>query len=236
MGKVEQRSFAKRFRACKEAVISVVAVAALTSLLAACGGAEQKAKDFDEDDAGKKANVKTGVKPEPDAEAAVIEMEDPAYGRIVVELYPNLAPKMVERFKTLAKEGFYNGTAFHRAEPRANVIQGGDPNSKDDDPSNDGMGDSPYEDVPAEFSDVPYEAGVVGAARTSDPDTANAQFFITLGRVPGWDGSYTVFGRVIEGLGNARVISTAPTRPGTTNPDPKIVIKSVTLQPRANFK
>jgi cyclophilin family peptidyl-prolyl cis-trans isomerase len=235
VGKVEQRSFVKRVRVRKEALVAVVLFVVLSSFVAACGGG-QNAKEFDADGAGKMPEVKTGVKPEPDAEAAVIEMQDPAYGRIVVELYPNLAPKMVERFKTLAREGFYNGTAWHRAEPRANVIQGGDVNSKDDDPSNDGMGDSPYPDLPAEFSDVPYEAGVVGAARTSAPDSANSQFFITLGRVPGWDGSYTVFGRVVEGLGNARVISTAPTRPGTTSPDPKIVVKSITLQPRANFK
>ncbi len=209
---------------------------ALTLIVVSCGGAQQNSSDFDAADGAKNANVKTGVKPEPDAEAAVIEMEDPAFGKIVLELYPNIAPKMVERFKTLAKEGFYNGTTFHRAEPRANVIQGGDPNSKDDDPFNDGMGNSSYPDVPAEFSDIPYEAGVVGAARTSDPDSANCQFFITLGRVPGWDGDYTVFGRVIEGMNNARIISTAPTREGTTNPDPKVVIKSITLQPRSNFK
>ncbi|HEX8853773.1 MAG TPA: peptidylprolyl isomerase [Pyrinomonadaceae bacterium] len=209
--------------------------ALLSSLFAACGGGEQKAKDFDEGGEAKTPNVKTGVKPEPDAEAAVIEMEDPAYGKIVLELYPNIAPKMVERFKTLAKEGFYNGVAWHRVEPRANVIQTGDPNTKDADPANDGMGGSSYPDVPAEASDLRYEPGTVGAA-DSGLDTANSQFFITLGNMPQWEGRYTIFGRVIEGLGNARIISTAPTREGTTNPDPKIVIKSVTLQPRANFK
>jgi cyclophilin family peptidyl-prolyl cis-trans isomerase len=196
---------------------------------AACGGAETQTKDFDAG-AGD-ANVKRGVKPAPDAEAAVIETE---YGRIVVELYSNVAPKHVERFKTLAREGFYNGTTFHRAERI--VIQGGDPLSKDDDPANDGTGDSPYPDLPAEFSDIAYEPGVVGAARTSDPNSANCQFYITLTPMPGWDGKYTAFGRVVEGLGNARIISGAPTRPGSTSPDPKIVIKSVTLQPRANFQ
>lgn len=236
MSKVEQRWFVKRLCATKGTLVLLFVCAALSSFVAACGGGDEAAKDSDADAAAKKSNVRTGVKPEPDAEAAVIEMEDPAYGRIVVELYPNVAPKMVERFKTLTKEGFYNGVAWHRVDPRANVVQTGDSNSKDADPANDGMGGSSYEDLPAEFSDVPYEAGVVGAARSIDPDSANSQFFITLGRVPGWDGSYTVFGRVIEGLSNARVISTAPTRAGSTNPDPKIIIKSVTLQPRANFK
>lgn len=235
VSKVQRKGSLKRVLTQKETWILTITILTLSLFAVSCGGGQQT-KDFDADGEGKNANVKTGVKPEPDAEAAVIEMADPAYGRIVIELYPNIAPKMVERFKTLAKEGFYNGTTFHRVEPRANVIQGGDPNSKDDDYTNDGMGDSSYPDVPAEFSDIPYDAGVVGAARTSDPDTANCQFFITLGRVPGWDGDYTVFGRVIEGMSNARVISTAPPREGSTNPDPKIVIKSVTLQPRANFK
>ena len=233
MGKGQQRSAAKRINASRGRLISVIACAALSALFAACGGGPQNANVADPNEVN--PNVKTGVKPEPDAEAAVIEMEDPAYGRIVLELYPNIAPKMVERFKTLAREGFYNGTAFHRVEPRANVIQGGDPNSKDADPSNDGAGGSPYPDVPAEASDLPYEPGTVGAA-DSGLDTANSQFFITLGRMPQWEKRYTVFGRVVEGLGNARVISTAPTRDGSTNPDPKIVIKSITLQPRANFK
>ena len=93
------------------------------------------------------ANVKKGVKPEPDAEVAVIEMENPAYGKIVIELYPNIAPKMVERFKQLIKEGFYNGTTFHRIDPQLGIIQGGDPLSKDDNPANDGTGDSPYPNV-----------------------------------------------------------------------------------------
>ena len=214
--------------------------AALLSCLisaAACGGGGSQTNDYDAGGEGKaKADVKKGVKPEPDAEAAVIEVVSgtDSYGTIVIELYPNIAPKMVERFKTLAREGFYNGTAFHRVEPE--VIQGGDPNSKNDDPFDDGGGGSPYPDLPAEFSDIPYEPGVVGAARTNDVNTANCQFFITLARVPRWDNQYTVFGRVIKGLGDARIISGAPTRAGSKNPDPKIVMKSVALQPRANFQ
>lgn len=212
--------------------LTLILAAALSA--AACGGdrTQTGGSDAGADD----ANVRRGVKPEADAEAAVVEVESGgvSYGRIVIELYPNVAPRHVERFKTLAREGFYNGVAFHRVEP--NVVQGGDPLSKDADPSNDGTGGSPYPDLPAEFSDIPYEAGVVGAARTSDPNTANCQFFITLARTPQWDNKYTVFGRVVEGLGDARIVSGAPTRPGSTNPDPKIVIKSMTLQPRANFR
>jgi cyclophilin family peptidyl-prolyl cis-trans isomerase len=207
---------------------------AALALAASCGGGQQSKTYDDGDEAAANSNVKQGVKPEPDAEAAVIETD---YGRIVVELYPNIAPKMVERFKTLTREGFYNGTAFHRINPQAGVVQGGDPNSKDDDPSNDGMGGSPYPDVPAEFSDILFDTGIVGAARSQDINSANSQFYITLKRVPGWDGKYTVFGKVIEGMNIAQDIARAPTRPApySENPADKIVVKSITLQPRANF-
>jgi cyclophilin family peptidyl-prolyl cis-trans isomerase len=205
--------------------------------LVACGGEQKQSKIYDEAEGAGGADVKRGVKPEPDAEAAVIEVESGgvSYGRVVIELYPNIAPKMVERFKTLVREGFYNGTAFHRINPATGVVQGGDPNSKDDDPSNDGMGGSSYPDLPAEFSDIPFDRGTVGAARTQDVNTANSQFYITLRRVPQWDAQYTVFGKVIQGMDNAQVIAGAPTRPDSESPADKIIIKSATLQPRANF-
>jgi cyclophilin family peptidyl-prolyl cis-trans isomerase len=173
------------------------------------------------------------VKPEPDPEVAVFETAD--YGRIVVELYPNIAPKMVERFKTLIKDKFYDGTAIHRIDPGLGIIQGGDPNTKGSDVEKYGMGDSKYPSVPAEFSAIPYERGTLGAARQNDINTANCQFFITLKRQPAFDKRYTVFGKVIDGIKNAEVIMGAPVAPGTTRPQEKIVFKSVTLQPRAKF-
>lgn len=172
--------------------------------------------------------VKTGVAPVADAEIAVIEMSEPAYGTIKIELYSNIAPQMVERFKTLAKEGFYNGSTFHRVSPI--VLQGGDPNSKDDNPANDGQGGSDKPDVPAEFSDIPFERGIVGAARTADPNTANCQFYITMQRFPAWDRNYTAFGKVIEGMNNAATISGVPKN--GERPNEKVVIKSVTIQPK----
>ena len=210
--------------------------------LASCGGDQTLSKDSDtggEDDPALEARVKKGVKPEPDAEVAVIETAD--YGKIVIELYPNVAPAMVARFKQLIKEGFYNGTTFHRVNAEAGLIQGGDPLSKDNDPANDGTGDSPYPDVPAEFSDLPYERGTVGAARkdagpgASDAqgyDTANCHFFITLSPQSAFDKRYTVFGKVIEGINNASIIAGAPVEPGTERPADQIIIKSITLQPR----
>ncbi|MDQ6786258.1 MAG: peptidylprolyl isomerase [Acidobacteriota bacterium] len=175
------------------------------------------------------AEVKKGVKPVADNEIAVIEMQQPAYGTIKLELYSNIAPKMVERFKELAKEGVYNGTTFHRIND--SVIQGGDPLSKDDDPTNDGTGNSDKPNVPAEFSDVPYDAGIVGAARTADPNTANSQFFITLKRQPAFDNKYTIFGKVIEGMNNVRTISGVTPKDGE-RPVENVVVKSITIQPK----
>ena len=192
--------------------------------------------------------MKKGIKPQPDEQVAVIETAD--YGNIVIELYPNVAPQMVERFKKLIQEGFYNGTTFHRINAASGLIQGGDPLSKDNDPENDGTGDSPYPNVPGEFSDIPYDRGTVGAARKgASPefagraavteeqarDTANCQFFITLRRVPQFDEDYTVFGRVIDGITNAEIIMRAPADEETERPADKIVIKRVTLQPRAKY-
>jgi cyclophilin family peptidyl-prolyl cis-trans isomerase len=225
----------RRYKVKTFATLLACAVSALC--LASCGGGAGQTNSKSYDDPATDANVKRNVKPEPDAQAVVLEVESGgfSYGKIVIELYPNVAPQMVERFKKLVQEGFYNGTAFHRVNPSTGVVQGGDPNSKDDDPSNDGMGGSPYGDVPAEFSDIPYERGVVGAARSSEINSANSQFFITLRRVPQWDNNYTVFGRVIQGMDNAQAIAGAPVRPGSENPADKIVIKSATLQPRADF-
>jgi cyclophilin family peptidyl-prolyl cis-trans isomerase len=181
----------------------------------------------------KTGTVKTGITPQPDAQVAVIETAD--YGRIVIELYPNVAPKMVERFKKLITEHVYDGTAIHRVDPSLGIIQGGDPNTKGSNVATYGMGNSAYPNVPAEFSDIPYERGTVGAARTSEIDTANCQWFVTLKKQPAFDKKYTVFGRVIDGIQNAEIIMRAPTAEGTSRPSDKVVIKSMILQPRSNF-
>ncbi|MDX6303600.1 MAG: hypothetical protein QOI77_569, partial [Blastocatellia bacterium] len=140
--------------------------------------------------APKDSSTKTGVKPQADAQVAVIETAD--YGRIVIELYPNVAPKMVERFKKLINEHFYDGTAVHRVDPDLGIIQGGDPLTKGSNTAVYGTGNSPYPNVPAEFSDIPYERGTLGAARTNDINGANCQWFITLKKQPAFDRKYTV--------------------------------------------
>jgi len=175
------------------------------------------------------AEVKKGVTPVADPEIAVIEMENPVYGTIKVELYSNIAPLMVARFKELAKEGVYSGTTFHRI--NQSVIQAGDPLSKDGDPTNDGQGKSEKPNVAAEFSDIPYNTGILGAARGADNDSANSQFFITLKREQGFDNRYTIFGKVIEGMNNVMTISGVEPKEGERPVEP-LRIKNVTIQPR----
>src|ERR1044072_3946274 len=95
--------------------------------------------------AGAAPNVKSTAKPQPDTEVVVIETAD--YGRIVIELYPNIAPKMVERFKKLTSEKFYDGAAIHRVDPGLGIIQGGDPLTKGGNSAMWGTGSSPYPTV-----------------------------------------------------------------------------------------
>jgi cyclophilin family peptidyl-prolyl cis-trans isomerase len=240
--KTEVARDARTGRSARARWVVLIVCLGLAFFGAACkGSGNSNSKEFDEGVAKDPPNLKKGVKPEPDAEVAVIEMQNPGYGRIVIELYPNVAPQMVARFKQLIKEGFYNGTTFHRINPELGIIQGGDPFSKDNIPGNEGAGDSPYPNVPGEFSDIPYNRGTLGAARKGEGpgmteeqafDTANCQFFITLKPQPAFDKRYTVFGKVTEGLNNAEIIMGAPVQEGTERPADPIVIKSITLEPR----
>jgi len=114
------------------------------------------------------------------------------YGKIVIELMPQIAPKHVERVKTLANRGFYDNVVFHR------VIDGF--MAQTGDPTGTGTGGSDLPDLKAEFSDEPHIRGAVSMARASSPNSANSQFFIVLKDSRFLDGQYTVFGRVIEGM------------------------------------
>ena len=134
------------------------------------------------------------------------------YGDMIVEFYPEIAPMHVESFQILANEGYFNGTAFHRVIPGF-VIQGGDPNSKDDNRMNDGTGgragkffgigreDDPETWlIPEEFNDSLHVKGTLSMARTRDPNSASSQFFVCHAPQPALDKQYTVFGKVVEGL------------------------------------
>lgn len=133
-------------------------------------------------------------------------------GKVTIELRPDLAPKHVERVKQLAREGFYNGLKFHR------VIAGF--MAQTGDPKGDGTGGSKYPDLPAEFSKAPFERGVIGAARTSDPNSANSQFFIVFQHSPHLNGQYTVWGRVVDGMTHVDQIKKGEPGSGrVSNPD-----------------
>jgi peptidyl-prolyl cis-trans isomerase B (cyclophilin B) len=124
---------------------------------------------------------------------------DTKFGSIEIRLLPDKAPKHVENFITLAKSGFYDKTIFHRVIPDF-MIQGGDPNTKDEkDKSRYGMG-GPGHRVKAEFNDRPHVRGVVSMARSNDPDSAGSQFFIVVKDAPYLNGQYTVFGEVVKGM------------------------------------
>ena len=113
-------------------------------------------------------------------------------GEVVIALKPDLAPAHVERIKTLTREGFYDGIVFHR------VIDGF--MAQTGDPTGTGMGGSELPDVPAEFSDERFVRGTVGMARTSEPNSANSQFFIMFDEGSFLNGQYTVWGEVVEGM------------------------------------
>jgi peptidyl-prolyl cis-trans isomerase B (cyclophilin B) len=124
------------------------------------------------------------------------------FGDIEMKFFQDVAPKHVENFIKLAKEGFYNGTIFHRVIPGF-MIQGGDPNTKDSlKKETYGQGGPGYT-VKAEFSDIPHKRGIVSMARANDPDTAGSQFFIVVEESRFLDHKYTVFGEVTRGIGVA---------------------------------
>ncbi|MGD1887792.1 MAG: peptidylprolyl isomerase [Cohaesibacteraceae bacterium] len=127
-----------------------------------------------------------------------------ASGPIYIDLLPDVAPQHVERIQQLASEGFYDGVVFHR------VIDGF--MAQTGDPTGTGTGGSPYPDLPAEFSSIGYARGVVGMARTNDPNSANSQFFIMFGPAPRLNGAYTVFGRVVSGMDNVDAIKKGDAR------------------------
>jgi len=117
---------------------------------------------------------------------------DLEYGQVAIEMLPDVAPKHVERIKKLAREGFYDGIVFHR------VIEGF--MAQTGDPSGNGTGGSDYPDLPAEFNSTDFGRGTVGMARTSNPNSANSQFFICFNNCSFLNNQYTVWGQVIDGM------------------------------------
>jgi peptidyl-prolyl cis-trans isomerase B (cyclophilin B) len=120
-------------------------------------------------------------------------------GTIKIQLFDKVAPKHVANFVKNVNAGFYDGLTFHRVIPGF-MIQGGDPNSKDNDLSNDGFGRPDLEKIPAEFSKLKHERGILSAARTQDPNSATTQFFLMHAYNSSLDGQYSIFGQVVEGM------------------------------------
>lgn len=164
-------------------------------------------------------------------EVAVIKTTE---GEMVIEFWPEVAPNTVENFKKLAKQGFYDGTAFHRV-IKGFMIQGGDPLTKD--ASKEavwGTGDPGYK-VKAEFNDRHHDRGVISMARSAHPDSAGSQFFICHGTPRFLDKQYTAFGKLIKGDDVLEKIATTPTH-APDRPDKRMGVESIKIVPADSVK
>ncbi|MBI5588013.1 MAG: peptidylprolyl isomerase [Deltaproteobacteria bacterium] len=139
---------------------------------------------------------------------AIIETK---YGEIEIKFFPDVAPGHVNNFVKLAKEGFYDGTIFHRVIPGF-MIQGGDPNTKGPNQSMYGAGGPGYT-IKAEFNEISHKRGVLSMARSNDPNSAGSQFFIVVKDSTFLDRQYTVFGEVVKGMEVADKIVNLPRNP-----------------------
>jgi peptidyl-prolyl cis-trans isomerase B (cyclophilin B) len=169
-------------------------------------------------------------------EVAVIRTSE---GDMVVQFWTDAAPNTIENFKKLAKQGFYNGTIFHRI-VKGFMIQGGDPNSKD--PSKEakyGDGGPGYK-IKAEFNDHSHERGVISMAREPDPDSAGSQFFICLAPVTRLDHQYTTFGKLIKGDDVLTKIGDTPVTRNSigenSKPTKRVTIEKIDIVPADSVK
>jgi len=189
----------------------------------------QEAKD------AKKEETKTVTKKEDKSvnakEVAVIKTSE---GEMVLEFWPDVAPGHVENFKKLAKQGFYDGTCFHRV-IKGFMIQGGDPLTKDEaNKSRWGTGGPGYQ-IKAEFNDKAHVRGVLSMARSQDPNSAGSQFFICHGDPRFLDKQYTAFGKLIKGDDVLEKIATTPTQPGD-KPVKRMNVESIKIVPADSVK
>jgi peptidyl-prolyl cis-trans isomerase B (cyclophilin B) len=178
-----------------------------------------------------KSDSKPEIKTVNTNEVAVIKTSE---GEMVIEFWPDVAPKTVENFKALAKKGFYDGTCFHRV-IKDFMIQGGDPLTKD--PAKEaywGTGGPGYT-VKAEFNERHHDRGVISMARSQDPDSAGSQFFICHGTPRFLDRQYTAFGKLIKGDDVLEKIATTPTHP-PDRPNKVVKIESIKIGPAESAK
>jgi len=154
----------------------------------------------------------------------ILKLKD---GDVVIELYNDIAPNHVKRFKQLAEEKKYDGVVFHRVidgfMAQTGDVQFGNFNSESFDLGRAGTGGSKYPDLKAEFSAIAHERGILSMARSSDPDSANSQFFICFDTAPHLDRQYTAFGKVIEGMEFVDLIRKGTDSSGTVSKPDKII-------------
>ena len=159
----------------------------------------------------------------------ILKLKD---GDVKIELFSDVAPKHVERIKTLANEGKYDNVVFHRViegfMAQTGDVKFGNISSDRFDLNRAGTGGSSLPDLPAEFSDIPHEKGTLSMARSSPPNSANSQFFICFESAPNLDRNYTVFGKVVEGIEFVDMIKRGEGGSGAvSNPDKIISFKSL---------
>ena len=152
-------------------------------------------------------------------------------GDVEIELYNDIAPKHVERFKKLVDEKKYDGVVFHRVidgfMAQTGDVQFGNSNSEDFDLTRAGTGASSYPDLKAEFSEVAHDRGTLSMARSADPNSANSQFFICFKSAPHLDRQYTIFGKVIKGMEFIDLIKKGAGSNGEVSDPDKIISISV---------
>jgi len=153
---------------------------------------------------------------------------------MVLEFWPEVAPGHVKNFKDLAIKGFYDGTCFHRV-IKDFMIQGGDPNTKDEAKKGSWGTGGPGYQIKAEFNDKPHTRGVLSMARSNDPNSAGSQFFICHGDPRFLDRQYTAFGKLIKGDDVLEKIATAPTQPGD-KPVKRVNVESIKIVPADSVK
>ncbi len=155
-------------------------------------------------------------------------------GELVIEFWPDVAPKTVENFKTLAQKGFYDGTCFHRI-IKGFMIQGGDPLTKDASQESQWGTGGPGHTIKAEFNDHSHQRGVISMARSAHPDSAGSQFFICDGDASFLDRQYTAFGKLIQGDDVLDKIAGTPVASGgsgeRSKPQKRVGVVSVKIVP-----
>jgi peptidyl-prolyl cis-trans isomerase B (cyclophilin B) len=223
-------------------ILATFCALSLTLGLACAQSGEEKKAETKKDAAPAAAEKKDSAAAK---EVAVIKT---SLGEMVVEFWPDIAPKTVENFKTLAKKGFYDGTAFHRV-IKGFMIQGGDPLTKDAAKvAMWGTGDPGYK-IDAEFSTRPHVRGVISMARNGDPreqmgqpprpqfaNSAGSQFFICHATVPHLDGKYSAFGKLIKGEDVLDKIAETPVAPGANRPTTRVEVTKIEIVPADSIK